>query len=82
MTAQDKNNETEGGFNPARPQEKARPQVGPMPTDDPDKKSEAKKPKIDAALKGGSGRNDEDADELPEEGAGKIRTDAREPIKP
>ena len=81
MTAQDKEKETEGGFNPARPREKSRPQVGPMPTDDPDKKSEAKKPKIDTALKGASA-TDEDADELPEEGAGKVRTDAREPIKP
>jgi hypothetical protein len=85
MTARDKMKERgmEGGYTPARPKEKTRPQVGPMPTDDPDKKATATKPKIDAALKtSGAVAADEDADELPEEGAGKIRTDARDPIKP
>ena len=43
----------EGGYNPARPQEKEMPQVGPMPTDDPrgHAKSEVDKTDLEDAVK-------------------------------
>lgn len=76
--------EEAGGFNPARPREKAKPQVGPMPTDDPNGEFKGKKSKIDPALKRTPKERPQanEPDEYPEEGAVRRRGDENDVEEP
>lgn len=72
--------DTDGGFNPDRARKSEKPQVGPVPTDDPNIKVKSKKPKVDPALKPTAGEKSErkDADAFPSEGAVRNRRGDKE----
>jgi hypothetical protein len=79
-----KRDETAGGFNPDRPEKSDKPQVGPLPTDDPKgnvgSKVRGKKPKVDPSLKPTSSEKTEktENDAFPAEGAAPQRRGDKE----
>jgi hypothetical protein len=84
MSAGRESDQTAGGFNPSRPREKDKHRVGPMPTDDPNRVIQSRKPRIDPALKSTSKEKavPSESDDYPEEGAVRHRGDVNDQQEP